>query len=163
VTTGQWAGVGALAAGAVSDGIIVSVVPAATGAAAIPVAQADVSEVDCKIDVYGGTVAGGYILGSGLYIGEYDDVNAVFSNQQPLVIGDAARDNWMALRVGAVSLPLNAATTTALHYSTLSFTWKGRVLVDMGLALKVILQNSNLSSGGINFSLFVRSRYKWVR
>jgi hypothetical protein len=148
----------------VANNQIAAQVPLAQPANQISIGATIISEVFAHFFVVGqgGAVPAAISCASGLYVQQYDRVNAVFSSQSPILEAEQSRDNWLALRVWSGTMPNPAAITQIISNGSLTFEWRGAVRLDQGQALSVVLANSAASTQNVVIQGFIKYKGRIV-
>jgi len=132
---------------------------------AVTAINAPPSVGECKIvDVEGSvflttpTVQGLYYLGFGIYISKYDSRTGTWGVRYPSnLAADAARDDWLALRVVVVTLPLPADVKDPMMIE-FKLGLPHPVLLGGGEALHVAIDNNAGSVGSVSAVPYFRTR-----
>jgi hypothetical protein len=136
------------------------VIPQAVTAANAPpsIGECVIQDVEGSLYITNPTSTGVYFIGFGIYISKFDTRTGTWGIRYPSSTGsDAARDDWLALRVIVATLPLPATVTDPMMLE-LRLALPHPVVLGGGEALHVCVDNNSSSSGSINVYAFFRTR-----
>lgn len=136
------------------------VLPQAVTAANAPpsIGECQVLDVEGSLYVVRNTVIGVYFIGFGIYISKFDSRTGTWGVRNPSNVGgDAARDDWLALRVVVVTLPAPSSVTDPMLVE-LKLGLPHPIVLAGGEALHVCIDNNSSSVGSFDFYSFFRTR-----
>jgi hypothetical protein len=136
------------------------VIPQAVTAANAPpsIGECMIQDVEGSLYLTNPTVTGVYYIGFGIYISKFDSRTGTWGIRYPSTVGsDAARDDWLALRVIVATLPVPGAVTDPMMLE-LRLALPHPVILGGGEALHVCVDNNGSSSGSINVLAYFRTR-----
>jgi hypothetical protein len=102
------------------------------------------TSVDCRVDLL-----------SGLYISEWDDSLPGFSTQDPGLIADAMRPNWLRLNADTASLAVYTDVTTVQRVVQ-RLDFKRPISIRTGKALYLALNQVNGDMASVSASVIIR-------
>jgi hypothetical protein len=136
------------------------VIPQAVTAANAPpsIGECMIQDVEGSLYLTAPTPAGVYYIGFGIYISKFDSRTGTWGIRYPSTVGsDAARDDWLALRVIVATLPAATGVTDPMMLE-LRLALPHPVILGGGEALHVCVDNNGSSAGSINVVAYFRTR-----
>jgi len=120
--------------------------------------QCKVLSVEGSFYISTPTVSGKYYIGMGIYISKFDSRTGTWGVRYPSnASSDAARDDWLALRVVVVTLPLPSVITDPMMVE-LHLDLPHPISLGGGEALHVCVDNNGSSVGSFDVDTFFRTR-----
>jgi len=110
--------------------------------------EATIVRIEGHIEFTNPSVTGNYDVYAGIYLASYDDTDVSFATQDPLVVADVMRPNWLALHVLTVDMSTTAHSTSAQR---VSFSLNIRRVHHPGSTLDkvVVVENGCLTSTSV--------------
>jgi len=119
----------------------------------------EVTEIDFAVDFFSPSVAGGYLIGVGLYKSQYTAASPPFQNA--LTPADAGRDNWYELWAKGMYWPL--VNAWSIPYSLRhAFRKKGQVTIKDGEALQISITVTGPALSAIGFTPWLRWKQRLI-
>jgi hypothetical protein len=140
------------------------VLPQAVTAANAPpsIGECQVDDIEGSLFIKGNTTQGLHYIGFGIYISKFDTRTGTWGVRFPSnLAADAARDDWVMLRVVTVTLPLPANVTDPMILE-LKLGLPHPVVLAGGEALHVVVDNNGSSVGAFDVNAFFRTRIQDV-
>jgi len=117
--------------------------------------EATIVRIEGHIEFTNPSVTGNFDVYAGIYLASYDDTDVSFATQDPLVVADVMRPNWLALHVLTVDMSTTAHSTSAQRVS-FSLNIRRRISIVTGKGLFLAMNQNGPAESTIQAVPWIR-------